>query len=428
MVKLQRRKISKRTVDSLSVEGKEVVFWDQEFQGFGVRVYPSGAKVYIAQSRAGGKSRRITLGRHGVITPDQARRKAALAIARIKEGESPKLTPSELAADPAPTRHGQSGRDGTANALHRQVLSAIVGRYDRYLMNDAHRAEYVQCLVAELLGPQWTPPWTRGHDRAAWDLEHVSGARMEIEQTAALLARHGAKSVRNQLPRVGIAPRKGYWTADGRAIGRRTVRGSARRAALLTSTFLPGMAKKGSRPWITRRPSSGAFSWSRPRACRQGGTVSVSKTSKCCQSTSDTKRSRQPCRKPSLACDGAGIGPSRAPTAQRLWHRIRRRHPNRNDRRIGLAAPAPCHGAEPRCRYPVDGTAAAAAIRSLIGHLVVNPDSKRPEPRLTPHNVLCHVHERAGRKQPDSISRRGLSGLVGPGRCGAGNGLATFRL
>ena len=61
MVKLQRRKISKRTVDSLSVEDKEVVFWDRELQGFGVRVYPSGAKVYIARSRAGGKSRGITL-------------------------------------------------------------------------------------------------------------------------------------------------------------------------------------------------------------------------------------------------------------------------------------------------------------------------------------------------------------------------------
>ena len=219
MVKLQRRKISKRTVDSLSVEDKEVVFWDRELPGFGVRVYPSGAKVYIVQSRSGGKSRRITLGRHGVITPDQARRKAALAIARIKEGESPKLTPSELAADPAPARRGQLGSGGNTDALRHRVLSALVGRYDRYLMNDVHRAEYVQCLVAELLSPQWTPPWTRGHDRAAWDLDHVSGARMEIEQTAALLARHGAKTVRNQLPRVGIAPRKGYWTADGAWIG-----------------------------------------------------------------------------------------------------------------------------------------------------------------------------------------------------------------
>ena len=162
MAKLQRRRISKRTVDGLSVEDKEVVFWDRELQGFGVRVYPSGVKVYVAQSRAGGKSRRITLGRHGVITPGQARRKAAAAIARIKEGESPKLTPSGWTADPTPTTHGPSARDGTADALRRQVFSALAQRYDRKVMNDAHRAEYVECLVAELLGPKWIPPWTRG--------------------------------------------------------------------------------------------------------------------------------------------------------------------------------------------------------------------------------------------------------------------------
>ena len=254
MVKLQRRKISKRTVDSLSVEDKEVVFWDRELPGFGVRVYPSGAKVYIVQSRSGGKSRRITLGRHGVITPDQARRKAALAIARIKEGESPKLTPSELAADPAPARRGQLGSGGNTDALRHRVLSALVGRYDRYLMNDVHRAEYVQCLVAELLSPQWTPPWTRGHDRAAWDLEHVSGARMEIEQAAAFQPRYAEKSVGKRVARGSASP-------PGRAIGRRTVRGSARPADLPTFTFLPGMAKKESRPWITGRPSNGAFSW-----------------------------------------------------------------------------------------------------------------------------------------------------------------------
>ena len=53
MVKLRRRRISKRTVDSLSVEGKDAVFWDSELQGFGVRVYPSGSKVYIVQTRFG---------------------------------------------------------------------------------------------------------------------------------------------------------------------------------------------------------------------------------------------------------------------------------------------------------------------------------------------------------------------------------------
>ena len=68
MAKLQHRSLSMRTVDGLSGDGKDIIFWDRELQGFGVRVYPSGAKVYLVQSRGPGGSKRVTLGRHGVIS------------------------------------------------------------------------------------------------------------------------------------------------------------------------------------------------------------------------------------------------------------------------------------------------------------------------------------------------------------------------
>ena len=87
--------ISKQTVDGLSVEGKETVFWDRELPGFGVRVYPSGSKVYVVQSRGPSGIRRVSLGRHGEITADQARKRAASAVARIKQGEDPGTRPPE---------------------------------------------------------------------------------------------------------------------------------------------------------------------------------------------------------------------------------------------------------------------------------------------------------------------------------------------
>ena len=43
----QYRTLSKRIVDRLSVDGKDAVFWDRDLPGFGVRVYPSNAKVYV---------------------------------------------------------------------------------------------------------------------------------------------------------------------------------------------------------------------------------------------------------------------------------------------------------------------------------------------------------------------------------------------
>ena len=89
MARLGTKTISWRTVEALKVD-KDTVFWDSKLPGFGVRVYPSGGKYYVVQARGGGRApKRITVGRHGVITAKEARRRAAPIIARIKAGEEP---------------------------------------------------------------------------------------------------------------------------------------------------------------------------------------------------------------------------------------------------------------------------------------------------------------------------------------------------
>ena len=105
MARIPGGKISNRMVARLSVEGRDAVFWDRDLPGFGVRVYPSGTKVYVVQSRGQGRSRRITVGRHGALSADEARRRAARIIARIKAWEEPapppapaEVTVAELAA------------------------------------------------------------------------------------------------------------------------------------------------------------------------------------------------------------------------------------------------------------------------------------------------------------------------------------------
>ena len=98
MTKPQYLTLSKRIIDRLSVDDNDAVFWDCDLPGFGVRVYPSGAKVYVVQSRAFGRSKRITVGRHGALSADQARKEAARIIACIKAGDSP--ASAEPAADP----------------------------------------------------------------------------------------------------------------------------------------------------------------------------------------------------------------------------------------------------------------------------------------------------------------------------------------
>ena len=103
MARFRTKTISRRTVDALKVE-KDTMFWDRELPGFGVRVYPSGRKVYIVQTRAGGKAGlRVTVGPDGVISPEEARRRAALIIARIKAGEEPVPEPLSAKLAKGPT-------------------------------------------------------------------------------------------------------------------------------------------------------------------------------------------------------------------------------------------------------------------------------------------------------------------------------------
>ena len=61
-----RGSITECVVDALPA-GRDTVIWDRALTGFGVRVYPSGAKVYVVQTRGPAGTKRITVGRHGVI-------------------------------------------------------------------------------------------------------------------------------------------------------------------------------------------------------------------------------------------------------------------------------------------------------------------------------------------------------------------------
>ena len=73
-----RVKLTKRFVDGLATPEKELLLWDESLPGFGLRVRPTGVKSYLIQYRnCEGRSCRVTLGRHGILGPDEARRAEA---------------------------------------------------------------------------------------------------------------------------------------------------------------------------------------------------------------------------------------------------------------------------------------------------------------------------------------------------------------
>ena len=88
---MPKGRITKRAVDALQCpQGRDRDFlWDNALAGFGVAVFPTGRKAYVAQYRQNGRSRRTTIGDHGRLTPDEARSQAKTILGAVETGADP---------------------------------------------------------------------------------------------------------------------------------------------------------------------------------------------------------------------------------------------------------------------------------------------------------------------------------------------------
>lgn len=93
--------ITKRAVDDLEAGEGDLFLWDDKLSGFGVKVTPAGAKVYLLQYRVGGRgnpTRRYTIGKHGPLTPDQARKRAKELAGMVEAGTDPRKAEDDARA------------------------------------------------------------------------------------------------------------------------------------------------------------------------------------------------------------------------------------------------------------------------------------------------------------------------------------------
>jgi integrase len=93
---MQKLRINNTNVKAIKppatkVEGKTNydLYRDDQLPGFGLRVTNSGSKAYFAEKRISGTNKRITIGKHGQLTPEQARKQAQIILGEIALGNDP---------------------------------------------------------------------------------------------------------------------------------------------------------------------------------------------------------------------------------------------------------------------------------------------------------------------------------------------------
>jgi integrase len=87
-------KLTKRVVDEAVSAGATLFLYDTDLKGFGLKVTASGTKTFVVEYRpgSGGRGapkRRMTLGKYGALTTEEARGLAKNILARVHAGEDP---------------------------------------------------------------------------------------------------------------------------------------------------------------------------------------------------------------------------------------------------------------------------------------------------------------------------------------------------
>lgn len=117
-------KLNKSNIDRLEYAGKAVDYFDSELKGFGLRVNMN-SRSFFCQRDIAGRSVRVSIGRYGLFTPDQARKRAGELLQKMACG----VNPNE-------ERKSRAGRGLTLGQAFEQCLA------DKGGMKEASRDTY----------------------------------------------------------------------------------------------------------------------------------------------------------------------------------------------------------------------------------------------------------------------------------------------
>jgi integrase len=86
-----RDRLTQEFVAELAVDGRDRLVFEGRLPGFGVRVTPAGAKIFVAQARVDGRLCRLPVGRFPAMSVTDARTEAESMLRDMKAGRDPKI-------------------------------------------------------------------------------------------------------------------------------------------------------------------------------------------------------------------------------------------------------------------------------------------------------------------------------------------------
>ncbi len=115
-------KLTKRVIDELQADPKDVFYWDTDITGLAVKVTPKNKKTFVVQYRVGGRgtpTRKMSLGSYGSVTLHQARLEEKKYLACGRTVVILHWNGSKKNVAPCPTASPMLPRNSWPNMPHR---------------------------------------------------------------------------------------------------------------------------------------------------------------------------------------------------------------------------------------------------------------------------------------------------------------------
>jgi integrase len=188
-------KLTKRSVEAAKASSGPTFYFDTDLKGFGLKVMPSGVKSFIVEYRpgAGGREvpkRRVTLGRFGALTPEEARDLAKGMLASVHVGGDPAAEKSKARSELTVTALCDLYLSEGCDTKKASTLTSDRGRIERHIkpllgrkrVSEVTRADVERFMRDVAGGKTATDVKTKKYGRAI-----VEGGKGTATRTVGLL-------------------------------------------------------------------------------------------------------------------------------------------------------------------------------------------------------------------------------------------------